>query len=141
MRDIPVKTDIIKLLIREASKARMNAYAPYSGYLVGAAVIVPSGNIFTGCNVENASYGLSNCAERTAIFKAVSEGQRHIDGIAIIGGPIEAVTDMAYPCGACRQVIAEFSNEDTIVIIAKSEEEYEVYNISELLPHTFQLDK
>ena len=136
-----MKTEIIELLIKEASKARMNAYAPYSGYLVGAAVIVPSGNIFTGCNIENASYGLSNCAERTAIFKAVSEGQRHIDGIAIIGGPIEEVTDLAYPCGACRQVISEFSHEDTIIIVAKNEDEYEVYKASELLPHTFKLDK
>jgi len=144
-QNIKIKEENIRLLIREAMHAREMAYAPYSGYLVGAAVFVPSGRIYTGCNVENASYGLSICAERNAIHKAVSEGQRHIDAIAITGAPIgkepsEADT-MAYPCGACRQVIAEFppGEGETLVIVAKSEEDYEVYTISELLPKTFHV--
>ena len=155
---------VIKLLISEAAKARMMAYAPYSNYLVGAALIVPSGNIFTGCNVENASYGLTNCAERTAVFKAVSEGQRHIDAIAIIGGPLvesdsqnvrindelqgdgidgdkTQEADYPYPCGACRQVLSEFLPEsgDIDVIVARSEDDYKMFKLSELLPHSFNL--
>ena len=140
-----LKDDTIKLLIEEAIKVRQMAYAPYSKYLVGAALIVPSGNIYTGCNVENASYGLTNCAERTAIFKAVSVGQRHIDAIAIVGGPLTedefADGDYAYPCGACRQVLAEFLPEsgDIDVIVAKTTEDYKLFKLSELLPYTFYL--
>ncbi len=135
-----MKQEVIQLLIKEAIKAREMAYAPYSNFLVGAALIVPSGNIYTGCNVENASYGLTNCAERTAIFKAVSEGQRHIDAIAIVGGTI-LETEFAYPCGACRQVMSEFLPEsgDIDVIVAKSEEDYKLYKLSELLPYSFEL--
>ena len=138
--------NVINLLIKEALKAREMAYAPYSKYLVGAALVVPSGKIYTGCNVENASYGLTNCAERTAIFKAVSEGQRHIDAIAIVGGPLidddNLETDgYAYPCGACRQVMAEFRPEsgDISVIVAKSETDYKIFRLSELLPQTFNI--
>ena len=130
------------------------AYAPYSHYLVGAALIVPSGNIYTGCNIENASYGLTICAERTAIFKAVSEGQRHIDAIAITGCHLDHLTDdnnlvsdaddtddYAYPCGACRQVLAEFlpNSGDINVIVAKSTNDYKEFKLSELLPGTFKL--
>jgi cytidine deaminase len=151
-----VNDKVRELLITEALKARKMAYAPYSNYLVGAALIVPSGNIYTGCNVENASYGLSNCAERTAVFKAVSEGQRHIDAIAITGCHLEHLTDdnnlvadnidsenedYAYPCGACRQVLAEFlpQSGDIDVIVAKSITDYKEYKLSELLPGTFRL--
>ena len=141
-----MKQEVLKLLIEEAEKARMMAYAPYSKYLVGAALVVPSGRIYTGCNVENASYGLTNCAERTAIFKAVSEGQRHIDAIAIVGGPLYEKDvadncDYAYPCGACRQVMAEFLPEsgDIEVVVAKSIDDYKVFHLSELLPYTFDL--
>ena len=141
-----LKDDIIKLLIREAISARKNAFAPYSNYLVGAALVVPSGNIYTGCNVENTSYGLTVCAERNAIFKAVSEGQRHIDAIAIVGGNLvdydnpNIKTEYAYPCGACRQVMAEFLPEkgDIDVIVARSVDDYEIYKLSELLPNTFK---
>ncbi len=134
---------VIKLLIEEAIKARDMAYAPYSKYLVGAALIVPSGNIYTGCNVENASYGLTNCAERTAIFKAVSEGQRHVDAMAIVGGPIEEISDYAYPCGACRQVLSEFLPEsgDIRIFVAKSPEDYKEYKLSELIPNLFFITK
>ena len=138
----------IKLLIEEAEKARMMAYAPYSKFLVGAALIVPSGNIYTGCNVENASYGLSNCAERTAVFKAVSEGQRHIDAIAIVGGPLipeetegafKPSGEYAFPCGACRQVLSEFLPEsgDIDIIVANGVDDYKVFTLSELIPYTF----
>lgn len=146
--------NIKSLLITEALKARKMAYAPYSHYLVGAALIVPSGNIYTGCNIENASYGLTICAERTAIFKAVSEGQRHIDAIAITGCHLDHLTDdnnlvsdaddiddYAYPCGACRQVLAEFlpNSDDIDVIVAKSTNDYKEFKLSELLPGTFKL--
>ena len=139
--------NIIDLLISEALKARCMAYAPYSDYLVGAALIVPSGKIYTGCNIENASFGLTNCAERTAVFKAVSEGQRHIDAIAIVGGHISADleepvdNEYAYPCGACRQVLAEFLPEsgDIDVIVARNRDDYKLFKLSELLPGTFKL--
>ena len=146
--------NIKSLLITEALKARKMAYAPYSHYLVGAALIVPSGNIYTGCNIENASYGLTICAERTAIFKAVSEGQRHIDAIAITGchldhltddnnlvSDVDDIDDYAYPCGACRQVLAEFlpNSGDIDVIVAKSTNDYKEFKLSELLPGTFKL--
>ena len=154
-----MKKEFIRLLIQEASKARMMAYAPYSNYLVGAALVVPSGRIYTGCNVENASYGLTICAERNAIFSAISEGQRHIDAIAIVGGPLinkeeadgetlafediekNPQNDYAYPCGACRQVMAEFLPEsgDIDVIVAKSVEDYKIIKLSELLPNTFTI--
>ncbi|MBO4862976.1 MAG: cytidine deaminase [Eubacterium sp.] len=137
-----MKKEVIELLINEAVKARSMAYAPYSNYLVGAALVVPSGNVFTGCNVENASYGLTNCAERTAVFKAVSEGQRHIDAIAIVGGPLDGSdADYPYPCGACRQVLSEFLPEsgDIDVIVAKNTEDYMTLKLSELLPHSFNL--
>ena len=147
-----MREEVIQLLITEAVKARQMAYAPYSEYLVGAALVVPSGKIYTGCNVENASYGLTNCAERTAIFKAVSEGQRHIDAIAIVGGPLvdtdadegdvdasKIKTDYAYPCGACRQVLSEFLPEsgDIDIIVANSVDDYKLLKLSELLPYSF----
>ena len=147
-----MKDEVRKLLIDEAIKARNMAYAPYSKYLVGAALVVPSGRVYTGCNIENASYGLTICAERTAIFKAVSEGQRHIDAIAIVGAPLfeddssdeggsKGENDYAFPCGACRQVLAEFLPEsgDIDVIVAKSQDDYRVFKLSELLPHTFSI--
>ena len=136
-----MKEEVIKLLITEADKARKYAYAPYSNFLVGAALVVPSGRIFTGCNVENSSYGLTNCAERTAVFKAISEGQRHIDAIAIVGGPLAGEMEYAYPCGACRQVLAEFLPEsgDIDIFVAKSLEDYKKFKLSELLPKSFSL--
>ena len=145
--------NIRDLLITEALKARKMAYAPYSNYLVGAALIVPSGRIYTGCNIENASYGLTICAERTAVFKAVSEGQRHIDAIAITGCHLDNIVDdnslvsddpnedYAYPCGACRQVLAEFLPEsgDMEIYVAKSTSDYKTFKLSDLLPGIFKL--
>ncbi|MBC2579240.1 cytidine deaminase [Clostridium sp. DJ247] len=120
-------------LIIAALDGRKNAYVPYSNFRVGAAVLVEDGTIYNGCNIENASYGATNCAERTAIFKAVSEGHKEIEAIAIIG----IQNDYTYPCGICRQVIAEFSSEHTKIILAKNENEYIVKSLEEILPGAF----
>ena len=126
-------------LIEAAIKVRENAYAPYSGYLVGAAVLSATGKVFTGCNVENASYGATICAERTAILKMVSEGEKCIKAIAIVGGKAhENALDYAYPCGACRQVISEFASEDCMVLVAKSVEDYQQLCFADLLPQGFE---
>jgi len=133
-----VSENTIKELIQAALAARENAYSPYSHYQVGAALLTESGTVFQGCNIENASYGATNCAERTAIFKAVSEGEYCFRAIAITGGlEGQKPEDYAYPCGICRQVISEFAGKDFSIIIAKSIEEYEVYTLAELLPAGF----
>ena len=127
-------------LIEQARQAMKHAYAPYSGFQVGAALLGSSGRVYTGCNVENAAYGPSNCAERTAVFKAVSEGERDFSAIAIVGGPdteSAPLAHTAFPCGICRQVLAEFCSEDLPVIVARSCDDYEVYTLGELLPHAF----
>lgn len=123
----------ISLLLDKAIEARKKAYAPYSRFQVGAAVLTKSNNVYLGCNIENASYGLTNCAERTAIFKAVSEGEQEIAAIVVIGdtdGPIA-------PCGACRQVLAEFCDENTTIILANLKGDRFETSISELLPGSF----
>jgi cytidine deaminase len=117
-------------LIAEAMEARKKAHAPYSRFAVGAALLAKSGRVYTGCNVENASYGLSICAERTAVFKAISEGERDFEAIAV-------VTDRGVtPCGACRQVLMEFG-EDIQVIVADGAGGYRVFGLQELLPEAF----
>ena len=127
-----------KNLIEKAFQARRRAYVPYSHFHVGAAVETETGEVFLGCNVENASYGAANCAERTAIFKAVSEGHKKFRRIAIVGGCSDDVKDYCMPCGICRQVMAEFGDlRDFQVILAKSSEDYLVYRLEELLPHAF----
>lgn len=120
-----------KLLIEKALEAKEKAYVPYSGFHVGAAILTEEGEIFTGCNIESASYTPTICAERTAISKAVSEGYRKIKAVVVTGD-----SGMTYPCGVCRQVIREFG-EDIIVIVAKSVDEYKEYTLKELLPHSF----
>ena len=132
--DIPIAE-----LIRSARKARQKAYAPYSGYMVGAAVLTNELRIYTGCNIENASYPPSLCAERTAISKAVSEGWRRFRAIAIVGSPKgDAITQYAYPCGVCRQVIREFAAPGQFfVIVAREEEDYKIFTLEELLPESF----
>lgn len=125
-------------LIQAALNARKNAYVPYSHYQVGAALLTAEGEIYTGCNIENASYGAANCAERTAFFKAVSEGRRNFSAIAIAGGMEgEAPVDYAYPCGICRQVMKEFAAGDFKVIVAKSPGDYLEFRLDELLPRGF----
>ncbi len=129
--------ELQKKMIEKAQAARSHAYAPYSGYSVGAAVLAASGEIYGGCNVENASYGLTICAERNAIFSAVAAGERKLSAIAIIG-PEDG--ELPYPCGACRQVMTEFAEDPGMpVIVARSEDSFEVYRLEELLPHSFQL--
>ena len=129
---------IISGLIGEALKARDFAYVPYSGFKVGAALLTDDGEIYKGCNIENASYGATNCAERTAFFKAVSEGKRAFKAIAIAGGREgEEITDYAFPCGICRQVMLEFCGSDFIVIVARSTDDYKRYTLSEIIPFGF----
>lgn len=123
-------------LIRQAMDARKYSYSPYSLFRVGAALLCGDGHVYTGCNIENKAFGPTNCAERTAIFKAVSEGKREFSAIAIVGGKNETV--WCYPCGVCRQVMAEFcDSEKFLIVCARSEKEYKVYTLSELLPEMF----
>ncbi|KWU55428.1 cytidine deaminase [Priestia megaterium] len=122
-----------KQLIDEAIAASKQAHVPYSQFHVGAALLTTDGKIYRGCNIENASYGLTNCAERTAIFKAVSEGDKQFSAIAVVGdtdGPIS-------PCGACRQVLAEFCNDHTQIILANLKGDFVITNINEILPGYF----
>lgn len=122
-----------KKLIKEALKVREYAYAPYSNFKVGAAVIMEDGKIYSGCNIENASYGATNCAERTAIFNAISKGNRKLIAIALVGD----ISTYTYPCGICRQVISEFCSEDTDIILIRNENDYLIKKISEILPQAF----
>lgn len=121
-------------LIKLAQEAAKKAYAPYSNFKVGAALLCKSGNVYTGCNVENSSYGASNCAERTAVFKAVSEGERDFVKIAIVsekGG-------LTFPCGICRQVLSEFMPNGRIVLYS-DEQGIKEFALNELLPYAFKL--
>ena len=130
---------LIQDLITAAIAARNKSYSPYSHYQVGAALLAGDGQIITGCNIENAAYGPTNCAERTAFFKAVSEGIREFCAIAIVGSPEgDELTQYAYPCGVCRQVMMEFCNPaDFQIIVAKSMEDYHIMTLGELLPEGF----
>ena len=126
-------------LIRKAMAAREMAYAPYSGFLVGAALECADGTVFTGCNIENASFSPTNCAERTAFFKVVSEGKREFVSIAIVGGK-KGETVAPAPCGVCLQVMAEFCKADEFqIIMAKDTQDYTEAYLGELLPNNFSL--
>ena len=130
-----VTRSVIRNLIREAFKAMEKAYAPYSNFYVGAALLTVDEKIYRGCNIENASYGMTTCAEQTALLKAVSEGEREFAAIAIVGGKNRIVTDFCPPCGICRQALREFAApESFIVILARSEEDYTLYSLDALLP-------
>ena len=125
-------------LIREAIEARKTAYTPYSHFQVGAALLTAAGQVFRGCNIENAAYTPSNCAERTAFFKAVSEGEREFAAIAIVAGKKGGPLVQTAPCGVCRQVMMEFCDPAVFrVIMAASEEEYEVQTLKQLMPFGF----
>ncbi len=132
---------MVKQLIEKALEARKYAYTPYSHFRVGAALLSQDGQIFTGCNIESASFSPTNCAERTALFKAVSEGVRTFEAIAVVGAPEDEVApfeQFAAPCGVCRQMLYEFSPKgDLQVILAKSPENFCIYSLSELLPLAF----
>ena len=124
-------------LIEKAKKAAENSYSPYSGYTVGAALLSKDGKVFTGCNIENAAYSPTNCAERTAVFKAVSEGIREFEKIAVVGGYRLDFKDYFAPCGVCRQVLREFCDEDFIILLGKNANEYKRLTLKELLPCSF----
>ena len=127
-----------EILVAKALEARAFSYSPYSGYRVGAALLCKDGTIYTGCNIENAGYGPTNCAERTAFFKAVSEGHKEFVAIAIAGGKAgETIADYAYPCGVWRQVMAEFCRDKFEILVAKSITEYKEHTLEELLPERF----
>lgn len=134
----------MKELVKKAFEAREFSYSPYSNFKVGAALITKSGKIYTGCNIENASFTPTNCAERTAFFKAVSEGEKEFYAIAIVGGIEDVKQDemkYCYPCGVCRQVMSEFCNiKNFKVILGKSEEDYKEYTLNEMLPFAFTQD-
>lgn len=141
MRKIMNKNELTELAI----KAMNNAYSPYSGVKVGAALLCADGSVYTGCNIENASYSATNCAERTAIFKAVSEGKRDFSAIAICGGKsihgekCAPTAEKFPPCGVCRQVMREFCRDDFEIILVTSDKVYS-YTLSELLPVSFGPD-
>ena len=128
-------------LINKAREAMNLSYAPYSHFTVGTALLCEDGSIYQGGNIENASYGASNCAERTAFFKAVSEGKRHFTAIAICGGPDKNDTDFCPPCGICRQVMREFCASDfRIILAADHDKQIKEYTLSQLLPEAFGPD-
>ena len=125
-------------LMQAAAEARKTAYAPYSHFLVGAALLTADGRVYTGCNVENAAYTPTNCAERTAFFKAVSEGVRNFEAIAIVGGPRDGACGACTPCGVCRQVMSEFCNED-FRILWGSPDNFTACRLGDLLPLAFDM--
>ena len=130
------KTTIYQSLMEAAVSAREFSYSPYSGYRVGAALLGKSGKVYTGCNVETAGYTPTNCAERTAVFKAVSEGEREFTAIAVVGGMGDSIDPACTPCGVCRQVLAEFCAADMPVILG-TPENLRVMTLGELLPFAF----
>lgn len=133
-----LNADMITRLIDRAIEGMSYAYTPYSGFRVGAALLTESGKLYTGCNIENAAYTPTNCAERTAFFKAVSEGERHFAAICIVGGKDGKLADYTSPCGVCRQVMMEFCEPEQFkIILAISREEYRIYTLKELLPEGF----
>ena len=133
-----LNADMIRRLIDRAIEGMSCAYTPYSGFRVGAALLTESGEIYTGCNIENAAYTPTNCAERTAFFKAVSEGVKEFDAICIVGGKDGVLTEYAPPCGVCRQVMMEFCDPETFqIILATDLEHYDIYTLKELLPLGF----
>ena len=134
--------EMIKILINKAVDAKNFAYAPYSKFRVGAALLADNGEIYTGCNIENSAYSPTNCAERTALFKAISEGNRKFKAIAISGGENNKQGSFCSPCGVCRQVMTEFCDVETFkIILANSENDYVIYTLKQLMPLAFEMDK
>jgi cytidine deaminase len=129
--------DTIEKLLAAAQEAKERAYAPYSHFHVGSALMTDTGKIYSGCNVENTSYGLTICAERNAVFRMINDGERRIAEILVIGDTEKFLP----PCGACRQVIAEFAGNDTIVYLCNKHGQWKKNTIAELIPYTFFLDR
>ena len=125
-------------LIGNAMAALKNAYAPYSGFFVGAALLTKKGKVYTGCNIENSSYSVTNCAERTAFFSAVKNGERQFSAMAIVGGKNGRVEEYCLPCGVCRQVMSEFCDKDFKIYLYNGVE-IKTYTLGELLPESFSL--
>ena len=124
-------------LMERARLARRMAYTPYSHFNVGAALLTENGTVYTGCNIESVSYSPTNCAERTAVFKAVSEGERRFKAIAVTGGPAEGDPVYTTPCGVCRQVLAEFGGPDLRILLTDESGQIRSFTLAELLPETF----
>ena len=136
-----LEKSMISKLIETAMEQLKFSYTPYSNFKVGASLLTKNGQIYTGCNIENAAYTPTNCAERTAIFKAVSEGVREFDAICIVGGKAGILTEYTAPCGVCRQVMMEFCDPDTFqIILASGRDQYQIYTLKELLPLGFGPD-
>lgn len=134
-------TKLAEKMIDLAIEQLRYSYTPYSHFKVGAALLSKDGKLYTGCNIENAAYTPTNCAERTAFFKAVSEGEREFQAICIVGGKDGVLTEYAAPCGVCRQVMMEFCNPETFkIILATGKEHYEIFTLKELLPLGFGPD-
>ncbi len=133
--------ELVQKMIALATEQLNYSYAPYSNFKVGAALLTKAGKLYTGCNIENAAYTPTNCAERTAFFKAVSEGEREFQAICIVGGKDGVLTEYAAPCGVCRQVMMEFCNPETFqIILATGREQYEIFTLKEMLPLGFGPD-
>ena len=130
-----------KDLFNTAKDAMNQSYAPYSNYNVGAALLCKNGNVYKGCNVENASYSLTNCAERTSLFTAIANGENEFEAICIVGGKNGVITDYAMPCGACRQVLSEFCDENFKVYVGINENDIKEFKLSELIPYSFNKSK
>ncbi len=129
---------IIAQLISSAVSAMQNSYSPYSSFKVGAGLYSPSHGITKGCNVENAAYSVCNCAERTALFSAVSQGVKDFTAICVVGGKNGEITDYTPPCGVCRQALLEFANPETFqIILAKSLDDYKIFTLDQLVPEGF----
>lgn len=124
-------------LLEKAKEAIAGAYAPYSNFFVGAALLCEDGTIYTGCNIENAAFGVSNCAERTALFKAVSDGHRKFTAIAIVGGRNGVIDDYCYPCGVCRQALSEFVDKSFKFYFTNGKGDISSMTFSDLLPYAF----
>lgn len=134
-------TKLAEKMIDLAIEQLRYSYTPYSHFKVGAALLSKDGKLYTGCNIENAAYTPTSCAERTAFFKAVSEGEREFQAICIVGGKDGVLTEYAAPCGVCRQVMMEFCNPETFkIILATGKEHYEIFTLKELLPLGFGPD-
>lgn len=135
---IGMEKEQIKELIMQAIGQLQYSYAPYSRFRVGAALLARSGKLYTGCNIENAAYTPTNCAERTAFFKAISVGEREFSAICVVGGRDGILTEYAAPCGVCRQVMMEFCDPDIFqIILATGTEQYEIFTLRELMPQGF----
>lgn len=138
MRKEAIDEVMCRRLVTQAKEMLKYSYTPYSGFKVGAALLCSNGKVVGGCNIENAAYGPTNCAERTAFFKAVSEGIRSFEAIAIVGGPDGKIRDFCPPCGVCRQVMMEFCRpDDFLIILTDSQNTIRVYTLAELMPEGF----